>query len=40
MKETMEFLSSSAFLVPLLGFVKAFAIAMFGLNVGVILTWV
>ena len=35
-----EFLSSNAFLVPLLGGLKAFAVCMFGLNVGVILTWV
>lgn len=35
-----EFLTSSDFLLPLFGFLKAFAVAMFGLNVGVILTWV
>lgn len=35
-----DFFSSADFLVPLLGFLKAFFIAMFGLNVGVILTWV
>lgn len=36
----MEFLSSSAFLVALFGGLKGFAICMFALNVGVILTWV
>lgn len=40
MKEMQEFLGSSAFLLPLLGFVKALAAGMFGLNVGVVLTWV
>src|SRR5688572_10787800 len=36
----MEFLSSSVFLLGLFGFLKAFFVAMFGLNLGVILTWV
>jgi len=36
----MEFLSSSTFLLPFYGFLKAFFVAMFGLNLGVILTWV
>jgi NADH-quinone oxidoreductase subunit H len=36
----MEFLSSSSFLLPFFGFLKAFFVAMFGLNLGVILTWV
>ncbi len=36
----IEFLSSSAFLLPFYGFLKAFFVAMFGLNLGVILTWV
>lgn len=36
----MEFLSSSEFLVTLFGGLKGFAICMFALNVGVILTWV
>ena len=31
--------TSAAFLIPTLGFLKAFAICMFALNVGVILTW-
>jgi len=35
-----EFFTSSAFLVPLIGGLKGFAVCMFGLNVGVILTWV
>ena len=36
----MEFLSSTTFLLPFYGFLKAFFVAMFGLNLGVILTWV
>jgi len=35
-----EYFTSSAFLVPLIGGLKGFAVCMFGLNVGVILTWV
>lgn len=35
-----DFFTSSAFLVPLIGGLKGFAVCMFGLNVGVILTWV
>jgi NADH-quinone oxidoreductase subunit H len=35
----IEFLQSNEFLVPLIGGLKAFAVCMFGLNVGVILTW-
>lgn len=35
-----EFLTDSSFLLPALGFAKAFFVAMFGLNLGVILTWV
>lgn len=35
----MDFLTSSEFLVPAIGFGKAFAVCMFALNVGVILTW-
>lgn len=35
-----EFIASSSFLLPTLGFLKAFFVAMFGLNLGVILTWV
>ena len=35
-----EFFMSSEFLVPLLGGLKAFAVCMFALNIGVILTWV
>lgn len=40
MDESANFFTSAAFLIPALGFVKAFAICMFALNVGVILTWV
>lgn len=36
----LEFFSSAAFLLPTFGFLKAFFVAMFGLNLGVILTWV
>lgn len=39
MDALMDFLVSPEFLVPLIGFGKAFAVAMFGLNVGVVLTW-
>lgn len=35
-----EFLSSSTFLLPFYGFLKAFFVAMFGLNFGVIMTWI
>ncbi len=35
-----DFLTSSEFLVPLIGGLKGFAVCMFALNVGVILTWV
>lgn len=35
----MDFLTSPEFLVPAIGFLKAFAVCMFALNVGVILTW-
>ncbi len=35
-----DFFTSSEFLVPLIGGLKGFAVCMFGLNVGVILTWV
>jgi len=40
MESVSEFLSSATFLLPLGGFLKAFFVAMFGLNLGVILTWV
>jgi NADH-quinone oxidoreductase subunit H len=36
----MSWLVNPDFLVPTLGFLKAFFVAMFGLNLGVILTWV
>lgn len=35
-----EFFGSSDFLLPFFGFLKAFVVAMFGMNVGVVLTWV
>src|SRR5688572_4562724 len=35
-----DFFTSSEFLVPLIGGLKGFAVCMFGLNVGVVLTWV
>lgn len=40
MNEWLETLKSSSFLIPTIGAVKAVAICMFALNVGVILTWV
>ncbi|HSC89909.1 MAG TPA: complex I subunit 1 family protein [Polyangiaceae bacterium] len=40
MKDVMDFITSSTFLLPFWGFVKALAAGMFGLNVGVVLTWV
>jgi NADH-quinone oxidoreductase subunit H len=39
MDESSSFFTSASFLIPSLGFLKAFAICMFALNVGVVLTW-
>ena len=39
MDSIMEIVTDAEYLIPAIGFLKAFAICMFALNVGVVLTW-